>query len=143
MSYSIELSPEIYKFLQQRATMLNASLASVVESAVRLQQRSIDTVRTDERLPAGLSDELDQLAFLTDAELWNAARTRLHEDEQTRMEFLLDRQQASGLSTAEAVEAEMLAEQYDRTMLVRAKAAVLLKERGHDISSLGPDAQMS
>jgi len=139
MSYSIELFPEIYDFLQRRAAMLNASLTAVVESAVRLQQRGIDSVpATQEELPVGLVDELDQLAFLTDAELWNAARTRLREEEQTRMEFLLGKQQSSGLSSVEAAEAEALAAQYDRTMLVRAKAAVLLKERAHDIAILSP-----
>jgi len=143
MSYSIELSPEIYDFLQRRAAMLNASLTAVVESAVRLQQRTIDDVPAQKALPAGLVDELDQLAFLTDTELWNAARTRLGEDERSRMEFLLGKQQSTGLNASEAAEAEALADQYDRTMLVQAKAAVLLKERGHDISSLGPDAALS
>lgn len=85
------------------------------------------------------SGELEQLASLTDVALWNAARTRLREEEQERMGILLRQQQSTGLSSAEMAEAETLAAQYDRTMLVRAKAAVLLKGRGHDISSLGPD----
>jgi len=86
--------------------------------------------------------ELEQLAALSDAALWNAARTRLSEDEQTRMEFLLWKQQSSGLSCAEMAEAEAFAAQADRTMLVRAKAAVLLKERGHDISILRSEAKV-
>lgn len=84
-------------------------------------------------------DTLEQLRFLTDTELWNAARMRLQSDQQVRMDYLLNRQQSVGLSDTEIAEAETLAAQYDRKMLVRAKAAVLLKERGHDISSLGPD----
>lgn len=48
-------------------------------------------------------------------------------------------QQAIGLQPDELTEAEMLVDRYDRTLLVRAKAAVLLKERCYDIASLGPD----
>jgi len=90
---------------------------------------------TSRPLDGSLADELDRLADLSDVELWNAARTRLSEDEQTRMEFLLWKQQSSGLSSAEMAEAEAFA---DQAMLVRAKAAVLLKRRGRDIFSLWP-----
>ena len=93
---------------------------------------------TSRPLDGSLAGELDRLADLSDAALWNAARTRLSEDEQTRMEFLLWKQQSSGLSSVELVEAEAFAAKSDRTMLVRAKAAVLLKGRGRDISSLWP-----
>ena len=64
---------------------------------------------TSRPLDGSLADELDRLADLSDAELWNAARTRLSEDEQTRMEFLLWKQQSSGLSSAEMAEAEAFA----------------------------------
>lgn len=36
MNYTVELSPEIYHFLQRQAAALNVTLQSVVESAVRL-----------------------------------------------------------------------------------------------------------
>jgi hypothetical protein len=55
------------------------------------------------------------------------------------METLLRKQQATDLRPDEVTEAEMLADRFDRALLIRAKAAVLLKERGQDISSLGPD----
>ncbi|HRW09816.1 MAG TPA: hypothetical protein P5121_32165 [Caldilineaceae bacterium] len=78
------------------------------------------------------------MTFLTDEELWQAARTKLSPTDHAHMETLLDKQQATGLEADEMAEAEMLADRYERTVLIRAKAAVLLKERGHDITSLGP-----
>jgi hypothetical protein len=43
---------------------------------------------------------------------------------------------AQGLTEAEVQEAATLLRQYERVMLVRAHAAALLKQRGHDVSSL-------
>ncbi len=59
------------------------------------------------------------------------------------MEALLEKQQSVGLNSDELVEAEMLADRYEHTVLIRAKAAVLLKERGHDITRLGPATTVS
>lgn len=152
MNHSIQLSPELYQILQQRAAALNATIESVVESAIRLQgepksstvpnqtenNQSANVVNPaleTDSLSAELADELTQLAFLTDAELWYAARTQLSPDDHARMEALLRKQQINRLEATELAEAEALAGRYDRTMLIRAKAAVLLKERGHDIFS--------
>jgi hypothetical protein len=89
-------------------------------------------------LPADIADELAQLAYLTDAELWQAARTTLPLKDSERMQVLLLKRQREGLSATEEREAKRLAHRADRTMLVRAQAAVLLKDRGHDVSSLSP-----
>lgn len=156
MSHSIQLSPELYRILQQQAIVLNATVESLVESAVRRNYghlgatkpnglakgqgaNGINSAADSTNLPKELTDELDQLAFLTDEELWQAARTQVKVDDRSRMESLLRKQQATDLRPDEATEAEMLADHYDRTLLIRAKAAVLLKARGHDITSLGPD----
>ncbi|MEZ4868608.1 MAG: hypothetical protein R3C14_45180 [Caldilineaceae bacterium] len=155
MNHSVQLSSELYHLLQQQTAVLNATVESLVEAAVRsnygqARASGLHSLGQDpaingfsngsdkERLPAGLASELDQLVFLTDDELWQAAHTQLNSNEQQRMEFLLDQQQAIGLVASELAEAETLADRYDRAMLIRAKAAVLLKERGFDITSFGP-----
>jgi hypothetical protein len=51
-----------------------------------------------------------------------------------RLEALHDKQQREGLSTEEQQEERTLLELYRETVLVRAQAAVLLKQRGYDIS---------
>lgn len=165
----IELSPKTYDLLQQQAAILNVTPEEVIAAALRLQSDqqaasapargksdqngtkqgtkgvspATATPSTGDSLPAELKTELDQLAFLTDDELWQAARTQLRRADHARMQTLLDKQQAVGLTPVERAEAESLADRYDRIMLVRAKAAVFLKRRGHNIASLGPNATAS
>jgi hypothetical protein len=50
------------------------------------------------------------------------------------MEDLHLKRQREGLTDAEAKTLDGLVRQYERTMLVRAQAAALLKARGHDVS---------
>lgn len=156
MSHSIQLSPELYRILQQQAIVLNATVESLVETAVRRNyghpgatkpngsakgqgSSRINSAVDNTNLPKELTDELDQLAFLTDEELWQAARTQVKPDDRSRMESLLRKQQVTDLRPDEVTEVEMLVDRYDRILLIRAKAAVLLQARGQDITSLGPD----
>ena len=53
------------------------------------------------------------------------------------MQVLLEKQQREGLTMLERARAESLSKYFNDIMLVRAKAAALLMERGHDISFLG------
>jgi len=89
-------------------------------------------------LPHDIADDLAQLAFLTDAELWQAAQTTLPRSDSERMQALMFKRQRDGLTSTEEREAQRLAHRADRTMLVRGQAAVLLKNRGHDVSNLKP-----
>ncbi len=69
--------------------------------------------------------------------------TQLWATDHARMEALLAKQPRAKLAPAELAEAEELADHYEHVVLLRAKAAVLLKERGHDISGLGPIVTVS
>lgn len=160
MNHSVQLSPEVYQILEQRAAVLDATVDALVEVAVRRNygyesvtkpaqqnvQREGNGAQVETATlssPGELDDPLVQLAFLTDEELWQVAQTTLRAEDQARMELLLQKQQATGLTADEQAEAEALADRHDQTMLVRAKAAVLLQARGHDISSLGPKTSAS
>jgi hypothetical protein len=87
-----------------------------------------------------LSDDLEQaiaqLVFLDDAALWQAARSRLASDAVERLSELNAKRQREGLTEAEQQESELLTYQYERMVLVRAQAALLLKQRGYDVSCL-------
>jgi hypothetical protein len=52
------------------------------------------------------------------------------------METLHIKRQSEGLSAVEEQTLSGLVFRYERSMLVRAQAAALLKARGHDVSSL-------
>lgn len=84
--------------------------------------------------PSPFRTALAQMAYLNDAALWQAARATMSELQRERLEDLNDQQQRDGLSLAEAEESQALVALYRETILVRAQAAVLLKQRGYDVS---------
>ena len=79
---------------------------------------------------------MDDLELLDDDALWRAARTRLDFEQSTQKEALHIKRQSEGLSAVEEQTLSVLVFRYERSMLVRAQAAALLKARGHDVSSL-------
>lgn len=76
------------------------------------------------------------LELLSDEELWRAARNPLAEADRARLEALNLKQQKENLTPAEEEDLDRLLLHYDRSVLLRAEAARLLKERGHDVSGL-------
>jgi len=59
-----------------------------------------------------------------------------------RLEALHGKQQREGLSAEELQEEQALLELYRETLLVRAQAALLLKQRGYDVSDPQPFAPL-
>lgn len=88
------------------------------------------------QLPLDLEEELAQLELFTDQELWRAAQVTAPDDQTARMQDLVEKQQLEGLTAVEKAEAALLSNYFNRVMLVRAKAAVLLQSRGYDIDQL-------
>jgi hypothetical protein len=87
-------------------------------------------------LPADLAAAVATLSQLDDESLWRAARSALASESAAQLEDLHRKQQREGLTQAEAETVASLLKQYERAMLVRAQAAALLKQRGHDVSPL-------
>ncbi|MEI8165989.1 MAG: hypothetical protein WCG26_06410 [Chloroflexales bacterium] len=97
----------------------------------------IDLISQDiDALPADLEAVIAPMTLLTDTELWQAGRTHLAKKASSQLEALHFKQQSEGLSATEAETEAALLHQYTRVMLIRAQAAALLKERGHDVSTL-------
>lgn len=95
----------------------------------------------DKKLSPELQKELQDMALFTDKALWKTAKTAQPIKSQKKLRELNHKQQKEGedsLTQAEKALQHDLVKEYQRYMLLRAHAAVLLKERGHDISSLGP-----
>ncbi len=129
-SITIQLPEPVYQHISQRAWRKQRTVEDEVLSVV------VNTLPTFDDLPADLADSLTQLRFLTDAELWQAARTTLPARESQQMQQLVIKQQQQGLTMREQRKAEDLLAHFHRTTLVRAQAALLLKERGYNIESL-------
>lgn len=131
---TISLPEKVYRQIKQRSQQNQREIAEEVVSVVTNALPEIESA-------ADWQADLSQLALLADDELWQAAQTQATAEENERMQQLLTRQKRIGLTMAEQEELTLLANFFRRMMLVRAEAAVLLKERGHDIRSLGPSAQ--
>lgn len=129
---TIQLPERLYNDVANRARRMHRSVEEELIAVVA------DALPTTNDLPSELADELEQLDLLSDRELWQAAQTKLSAEEAEQMQTLVWKQQRDGLTKREQNKAEKLLQRYNRTMLVRAKAAVLLKGRGFDISSLNP-----
>ncbi len=126
-SITINLPEKIYRRFHHRAQESQRTVEAELLSAVV-------AVYEDDELPAELSEPLNQLRVLDDDALWQAARSAMPPESAARLEDLHFKRQSEGLTSDEASESARLLETYERYMLVRAQAAVLLKERGHDVS---------
>ncbi len=131
---TLNLPSHLYDRLKRQAAQshrsVEAELLEVVASAVPV----------GDELPADLNEALSPLALLDDEALRRAAHSHLSAEAAARMENLHLKRQREGLSEAEEQALDSLVRQYERAMLVRAQAAVLLKQRGQDISDILPSA---
>ena len=130
---TVHLPEMLYRQVARRAQRMRRS---VEDELVEVVSTAMPTM---EALPSDIVDDLEQLTYLTDAEMWEAARTTLPRQNSERMQALVLKRQGVRLTAVEERELKRLTHLADRAMLVRAQAAVLLKERGHNIESLGAD----
>jgi hypothetical protein len=100
-------------------------------------------MRAEEDLADDLAQVVASLRFLDDAALWRAARNRLPATVSAEIEALHLKRQSEGLTASEVQTLALLMHQYEQTMLVRAEAAFLLKQRGFDISILRAEYEQS
>lgn len=75
------------------------------------------------------------LKNLSDEQLWTVINQRLPSDEDQRLSLLIEKGKAVDLSAQETAELEALIKKENQQMVIRSKALVLLKQRGHDIDS--------
>lgn len=129
---TVHLPEMLYRQVARRARRMRRS---VEDELVEVVSTAMPTM---EALPSDIVDDLEQLTYLTDAEMWEAACTTLPRQNSERMQALVLKRQGVRLTAVEERELKRLTHLADRAMLVRAQAAVLLKERGHNIESLGP-----
>jgi RNA processing factor Prp31 len=127
---TVRLPDSIY---QRLVDLAHKSDRPLEEETVNLINAAL---MTDVEIVADISDRLNQLALLTDEELWSAATSEVSEDDNDLMQILLEKRQRQGLTPEEFEQVKMLSRHFNHIMMVRAKSVVLLVERGHDISVL-------
>jgi hypothetical protein len=133
---TLELPEPVYDQIRRAAEKTQRPINDLLLEAVIAAAPSLDA-------PIGpLRSALAQLAYLNDAALWQAARSTVLPAQRERLEALHGKQQREGLSAEELQEEQALLELYRETLLVRAQAALLLKQRGYDVSDPQPFAPL-
>lgn len=114
-----------------------------LQKAAEVTYRSVDdllastidaTLSAPPNLPEELARELAALHLLSDEALWATLLPSLSPTEQHRLQQLNHVAGERDLTTAETVEQTALLNAYYRSMLRRAQAMAILKQRGHEIS---------
>ena len=126
---TLSLPEGLYEQLQGVAERSRRSLDDLLVEVVAAVTPALGAA------PSGMRSSLAQMAYLNDAALWQAARSTMAPEQRTRLQALHDKQQRAGLDADEQVEEQALLTLYDETLLVRAQAAVLLKQRGYDVAN--------
>jgi len=131
---TIALPEKVYQKIEQLSQIKNSSIA---EELVSLIAAALPE-ETGE-LSTSLEPTLQDLEHLSEADLRRAAKMTAPPEKTNRMQLLLQKQQLTDLTQMESEEMELLSRFFNRIMLVRAKATVLLQARGQDISQLAKD----
>ena len=127
---TLNLPTTTYERIKRAADKLRRPVDDVLSEAVVAAALVADST------PQSLRSALAQMAYLNDAVLWQLARATMPQAQAARLEELHHEQQREGLTEEEKGEERELASLYRDTILVRAQAAVLLKQRGYDVSDL-------
>lgn len=127
---TLHLPETLYQRFRQRAEWSHRSLEKELLDAVASAAPVADELAPE------LADAVKGLELLGDDELWHLARQAMSPEAGQELEALHGKQRDQGLTPTEDDARARLLREYERAMLIRAKAASLLKSRGHDVSSL-------
>jgi hypothetical protein len=126
---TIHLSKPMYQRLTRGAALSRQPVEQFLVSALASGLALLDD------LPEVLVADMAGLALLNDGALWRVAKETLSADQQERLDELLAEKSRRALTNLEGHEIDQLMAAYERTVLRRAQAAVLLKERGYDLTN--------
>ncbi len=129
----VELPKDIYERVERTAKGLKQPVQQALMKIVEAGLPSLAKV------PPEHQPELEAMEAMSDEELWEIARSEMATAQQDRLDHLLQKNQAEGLSKAEQKELDWLHAEANRLMLQKSYAHVLLKWRGHQVPKLtGP-----
>jgi hypothetical protein len=138
-SVTINLPDNVYKRIKQASKRSARPMDELIVEAISAAAPTLGVDETSQQLRSALT----QMAYLNDAALWQAARSTLTVEQRERLEALHHRRQRhDSLSTTEESEMAALETLYRDTILIRAQAAVLLKQRGYDVADLSQFAPL-
>lgn len=128
---TLNIPVPLYQRLLNTASATQRSLEEVILHALK-----VGSPPTYDDIPEEFQAELAILDRLDNDALWQIATSRKTAAEMERYDSLLDLHQEGTISDAERLELTELRREADRFMLRKAHAAVLLRWRGRNISTL-------
>ena len=120
----LQLPQELYERAHQIAEESDRAVESVLIDSLALL---FGTRMTEDELMPEL------LQSLTDEALWAVVRRPLAWGQDIRLRELTAQSKARNLTPDEEIEIDQLVEAYDRYVLLRSQALMLLKSRGQDV----------
>ena len=123
----LELPEEIYERVDRTAKGLKQP---VQQALLKIVEAGLPSLA---KVPPEYKPELEALEAMSDEELWEIARSEMPAAQQDRLDYLLQKNQAEGLSEAERKELDRLHAEANRLMLQNSYAYVLPKWRGHQV----------
>lgn len=127
---TLNMPESMYQRLKQRAAMEHRSLEEAALAALAA------SVPEAEQIPPAWGALLDSMIALDDEALWRAALNNRGRKANGGIRRLRAKRQTRGLTVAEQEHLAELLRQEERGMLIRARALLLLKQRGRDIEPL-------
>lgn len=119
----LRVPTEIYELAEEIANETNGTAESVlVEGLAMLFSPAPENV-----------EDPDKLSGFGDEQLWMIVQQRLTPKQASRLHELADRGNRGELDSLEITELESWVARVDHQMLLRSRALLLLKRRGHDI----------
>ena len=130
VSITLEIPPSVYRLAQKTAKINSRPVEQVLVDVLSAASPVSDD------LPPETQAELDDLADLSDAELWKIARNTFPTSKLHEYDRLLEKNSAGTLSPKESEHLKELRQESDRLTLQKAHAYALLKWRGETLPSL-------
>lgn len=127
---TLQLPESLYEHFKKRVEWTRRSLEAEVLDAVA------SAASVEDELSPELIGAVQALEVLDDDDLWRLARETMSQEASQELEALHFKQQDEGLDENEDTIRGKLIHEYERTILIRAQAANLLKQRGHDVSGI-------
>ena len=129
---TLDVPDKIFARMRDRARKANRTIEA---EAIRILANSVSS---EDELPPDLAAAVAALDLFDETELRRAFESRLSAEEAAELESLHFKVRREGLTPFEDERRGELMSQYERAMLVRARAAALLHQRGCDVGWLLP-----
>jgi plasmid stability protein len=125
---TVAVPDKMFARIRDRAQQANRTVEAEVLDVLS------DALTNQDELPADLEAAVSALDLFDETALRRAFESRLSAEASEELESLHFKERREGLTPAENQRRRDLVRQYERAMLVRARAAALLHQRGYPVS---------